>query len=149
MINVYTKKNLLPPNCIFINNIKAFFTTEVRQNFRSCSKYKEILSCIDHATIVGDTGDVIITPFGITTIDNISTGCKSVFCYFQLLKMFPDLSTVVLDLSKCGANGIEFILQNEYMHESGMGFFIVSSYNLSDYEHVFKINGVEQRGLIF
>lgn len=104
---------------------------------------------------------VLKTPFGVTTVDKLSTGCKAVLIYFWLIDMDRNdelvslvrhpLDSLVLNLTECGANAILYLFRAIGFNEDSLSFLLEhnSGIIIEDSErNNFRINGKIRGGLV-
>lgn len=59
----------------FVNDVEIFFNFDLAYNLKTDEAINKILKTIDGAHIIN--GNVVETKFGVTTLSNLSTGCKA------------------------------------------------------------------------
>lgn len=59
----------------FVNDVEIFFNFDLAYNLKTDKAINKILKTIDGAHIIN--GNVVETKFGVTTLSNLSTGCKA------------------------------------------------------------------------
>lgn len=103
MINLYTNKKLVSDK--LISNIDEYFNSWV---FKYGLKDSDniYLSVIDESKLMNNQVNVILTPFGVASYEDISTGCKTLI----LLDRFG--AEKVIDVTESGDNVIRYILDN-------------------------------------
>ena len=79
MVKIYTSKKYFRPEEILIDNESFFDNTVTAKSFDELSL--DVIMNIDKAKLIDRNIGTIETPFGITSIDNVSTGCKAVLNY--------------------------------------------------------------------
>lgn len=102
MINIITKND----NKDVIMDLASYFNIYVTARdfgVRELQALKEI----DGADLLDKKTGLVKTKFGLTSIDFLSTGCKSVLVYLYLYKL-NDFSSV-LNLTMCGYNAIDMV----------------------------------------
>ena len=77
MINIVTKK----PKENFINGVDAAFNLYVNGSDLDNDKCASVMQKIDNAKMLDPNTELIVTPYGATTIQHLSTGCKTVLLY--------------------------------------------------------------------
>lgn len=110
MIKILTK---IPDDSSFVlKDNEGFFQGEVRFS-KLDNKDLEIIKNIDHAELIDKEIGGFKTPFGITDILHLSTGCKTALNVSQLLKD-NKYNLQYVDLTECGVNAIKeiFLLDN-------------------------------------
>lgn len=66
---------------------------------------KELMAKIDHAAYI--EGEIIRTPFGSTTIYELSTGCKTVINLRHIIQDEVRVKSTVIRVTACGQNALE------------------------------------------
>lgn len=109
MINVYTSRKLLGSKAI-IDEVDDFFNARVSS--KQFEEYDEtVMREIDNAKVIDyETGE-IKTAFGLTNINNLSSGCKTVLVYLYM-KRHPDkYKDCVINVTGCGYNALESLFE--------------------------------------
>lgn len=104
MIQIYTSEIQLKGKDIIRDSESFFKTTVPIENFEE--KELEAMMKIDEAKLLDRKLGMILTPFGITTVNSLSTGCKVVLNYLFLYKSM-EYRDYILDVTECGANALE------------------------------------------
>lgn len=108
MVEVITKakgKNI-------IRDVESIFFTHIyAYNFTALDE--EVLKDVDSATLLDRNTGAILTPFGVTDIYHLSTGCKIVLFY---LYMQSDLASVeikskILEITEAGGNALKALFK--------------------------------------
>ena len=99
-IKIYTDKGLIGKDK-YIKNAKAYFNVNI-QSSELTQLDKEIINKIDGSTFIDSK--TISTPFGVTSVFNISSGAKAVICALH----FPDK---IIDLISCGENALKVLFE--------------------------------------
>ena len=110
MIKILTK---IPDDTLSVlKDNEGFFIGEARFS-KLDNRDFEIIKNIDHAELIDREHGVFKTPFGITDILHLSTGCKTALNVSQLLKD-NKYNLQYVDLTECGVNAIKeiFLLDN-------------------------------------
>lgn len=106
MIYIYKSYNNIDKLQV-IEDPEAFFNGYITaQEFDSTDI--DAMKAIDKAELLDKAIGTIKTPRGITSIDHLSTGCKTIIVYNYMLKHI-DTKKIFLDLSYCGVNALEYI----------------------------------------
>lgn len=104
MIQIYTSEDNLKGRDIIRDSESFFKTTVPIENFEE--KELEAMMKIDEAKLLDIKLGMILTPFGITTVNCLSTGCKVILNYLFLYKSI-EYRDYILDVTECGANALE------------------------------------------
>ena len=75
MLNLWTNRDLIPKDLLFIDGANGFFNGKVEQNKYEDSLSRELMLVIDGVKV--KKGNYIETKFGSTDIKNLSSGCKT------------------------------------------------------------------------
>lgn len=110
MIKIATKTSMFKRNEIIFDNeaffFKHFVVHEIDDN------YIEALRIIDNAQILDLKRGIVLTPFGVTSINDVSTGCKMVLNYLTLMKHRSDFRGIMaINATEAGANAIEILFE--------------------------------------
>ena len=108
MIRIYRKSDRFQDNSIIRDN-ESFFRNNISPQFfdKEC---ENLMYSIDRAEIIDIKNGAIKTPYGITSIYSLSTGCKTainVYYVFKNPNIYREL--VAVDLTECGYNAIDTI----------------------------------------
>ena len=124
-----------------IINVNDYFNLYVTPDMLSDATSKRIMHVIDTAEILDYRLGTVSTPFGITSIQNLSTGCKTALLVNCLckdkLKFNEDIITI--ELVGCGWNAVQEVIR-ACIKES-----ILLSYSTSDVGRMsgkFMLNGI-------
>mgnify|MGYP001034593836 CR=1 FL=1 len=126
-INIYTHYADLELKDILIDN-DAYFN----ENILSCDFGElelEVMQKIDEASILDKEQGTIRTPRGITSIDKLSTGCKTILNYLSIIKKAV-YEFKVINITQCGWNALEEIFEIEEVKNSGIRFLLLHKDNL-------------------
>lgn len=109
MINVYTDRKLLE-NRVILDEVDDFFNAKVSS--KQFEEYDEaVMREIDNAKVLDyETGE-IKTAFGLTNINNLSTGCKTVLVYLYMKRHPEKYGDCVLNVTGCGYNALESLFE--------------------------------------
>lgn len=105
MINIFTDSDRFDLSKVIIDNDAYFYENITAEKFGTLEE--KIINEIDKATIIDKKLGTIKTPRGITSIENLSTGCKTVLNYLHLADCKSDIN--VIDASQCGYNALEVL----------------------------------------
>lgn len=103
-LDYFDKRNVIVDNdSFFINNI-----------FTKCLSEKglEIIKEIDKAEVLDKKTGAIKTPYGITSLNHLSTGCKTALNVLYLCEHPSDFPRILaVDATECGSNAIDVLLE--------------------------------------
>ena len=135
IINIVTKK---PDN--LINNVDEYFNLNLDLKKLSDVALKAILE-VDKSSIIDINSGIIRTPYGITSIKNLSMSCKAVIVYICLKE--NGVSNIVLNITECGANALDILFDYvKYFHDSESVFYLGHEDNvIVCKDRVYNING--------
>lgn len=102
MIELYTSKKAVQKNNNYIESIDLEFDKQI-YTLNITNKDKEYMKNIDEAYYNGN--GYIITPFGRTEIQNLSTGCKTLI----LLNHLKELGNPIVNINECGRNVLDIV----------------------------------------
>lgn len=116
MINIYTSRKLLPDRNI-LNSVDDFFIAYVSQKqFESYDL--EVMYKIDTAELLDRELGTIKTPFGVTDINHLSSGCKTVLDYLYITRNAEVYAGCIIDVTECGYNALECLFeQMDRLHD--------------------------------
>lgn len=121
-----------------INDIDSRFNLELCTEKFDKPIYRMIMKEIDSAEIIADT--VIRTPFGVTVMDNLSHGCRTV-----MLTVLYSGTDIYVPLNECGDNGIKLLFK--IAKEYNMDLNVIINRVLSIDEDIeCTINGAYYKG---
>ena len=101
MLNIKTGKDI--DSIKKINDIESRFRTLVNNGeYFSDNVYTEIMVQIDG--VISRDDKVIETRFGKTTLESLSTGCKSI-----LLALFYEKTGIYVRIDECGENALKVL----------------------------------------
>jgi len=105
VVNIVTK--IPEKNVILFND--AFFNTEISARILdSADRY--YMKEIDGAIILDDEMDTIQTRLGTTSLNNLSTGLKTLLNIRFLLKHPEQYKNYSVSITECGSNAINYVL---------------------------------------
>lgn len=108
MIKLYTSTDFFKPEEIIIDN-ESFFNNIDISSFTARSI--DVMKKIDQAELLDKNTGKIETPFGITSIMDLSTGCKTVLNMIYHHENPQDFPTIrAINATECGWNAIEALL---------------------------------------
>lgn len=86
----------------FVNDVEIFFNFDLAYNLKTDEAINKILKTIDGAHIIN--GNVVETKFGVTTLSNLSTGCKALI----IALLNPGLT---VNFTEVGDNVVELAVE--------------------------------------
>jgi hypothetical protein len=109
MVRLYTDSKLLGDTYVLGSaNMKAFFILKVGAAGVTADGSKCIEE-IDRAVFVKGCNDAVRTPFGVTGLENLSTGCLTVL---NLLYIKENGLNIAVDVTGCGSNALNFAFEH-------------------------------------
>lgn len=88
---------------ITIRDNNAYFDENILPSMID-SLGQEVMRRIDGVTKFDPVSGAIVTPFGSTTIDHLSCGCKTVLNY-----LYSDEKYKLININQCGDNALEVL----------------------------------------
>lgn len=111
MIKLYTSLNYFDRDTILYDN-EAFFKEMVSSKDLERDEL-DILWEIDKAKLININLDKIETPYGICSLHDISTGCKTAINIMYIMKNISDFGKLgAVNVTECGVNALEIIFKN-------------------------------------
>lgn len=105
MIDIVTEYEYGKTKSILMDNDSFFDINVVARQFGRVEE--DIMMDIDGATIIDKETGTIVTDRGATTIENLSTGCKTVLNYVFIGKNKEEYKKYdTLNISSCGTNAL-------------------------------------------
>jgi len=135
MLNIYTKKELLPLPLEQDFN-ETFFQTSMTFDLLNKDDFN-IIEKIDNATLI--SGEDFRTPFGVTKIENLSTGCKTVLNALHN----PDRC---FNLVECGDNAVTELAIACQKQQKELHAFLPHIRDIQDNMVVLSLNGKVVKG---
>ena len=102
MITLYTNRRAIPKDKKFIEYVDLYFDAWI-YDITITDADKVYMREIDHAEYEGN--GYIVTCFGRTEIQNLSTGCKTLI----LINHYMDNKNVIINIGECGKNVLDKI----------------------------------------
>lgn len=142
MINIVTKK----PKHNFVNGIDAEFNFYINGKDLDNERCASVMKKIDSAKMVDSNTEIISTPYGATTIQHLSTGCKVVLLY--IVNNSNDVYKC-LNIVQAGPNALDVLFDCvEENKDSKTVFYLAHVGGLEVCrERDFNINGKHYRKL--
>lgn len=109
-IIIFTERNKLPENIkYYLDDCEAFFDAKVSSK-EFTDKDLDIIKKIDNAVLLDKDIGTVRTPFGVASIENLSSGCKTVLVLQYLIRNSNDYSgKILLDVTACGYNALDIL----------------------------------------
>lgn len=106
MINISTDESKYREDELIKDNESFFNNNVTAKNFTGDSI--KVMMTIDKAKLIDAFTGKIETPYGICSIENLSSGCKTVLNYY-FIKLFPNLypNIKAINAIECGCNALE------------------------------------------
>lgn len=99
MLNIFTQ---IQDTSKFIFDVETHFRRLIYNNKFDDKNCRYVLEKIDGVTF--KKGTFIVTPFGETHLENISTGCKAI-----LLCIFYKNTNKIVNVTECGENATDLL----------------------------------------
>ena len=110
MIKIFTDEREFEHSEIVKDN-EAFFLVNFKMSQIGDNEI-EAMRKIDNAEIVDFSNGTIKTPFGTTSIFDLSTGCKTVLNYITIAKNRAKFDGIrAINITESGANAIELLFE--------------------------------------
>lgn len=109
MIRIFTSQKLLG-NRKVIDDPDSFFIARVSQN-QFDENDEKVIEEIDGAKLIDRNFGTIKTPFGLTDINHLSSGCKTVLDYLFISRNKDEYKDCVLNVTICGYNALEALFR--------------------------------------
>lgn len=109
MINIWTDKSLITKDCDFFEDCDSFVNSFVSSTEFSDRDFSAI-RIIDGAVVTDINLGEVKTPYGLTNIENLSSGCKTVLTYLHILKKKDMASNrAVINITESGVNALNVL----------------------------------------
>ena len=106
MVRIWTLKDKLSLNEVLVNN-ESFFNINISSKEFNYTDI-EIIKNIDNAELIDKNTGEIRTPYGLTSIRNLSTGCKTVLNFIYINSTRNKYEQIkAIDVTECGWNALE------------------------------------------
>lgn len=135
MFRIYNNREKIPSEYRVLYDVEPLFDARVSNEINIISGADEIIKKVDASVLLDFT--LIKSRFGVTTVNNLSTGCKVVLTYFWLKakeELINDytidgiaLSDIVLNLTECGPNALEYLFNKINYEEDTLSFLLEHS----------------------
>lgn len=111
MIRICTDKSLIDSTCDYFEDCDAFVRALVTSKEFS-DRDIEAIQQIDNARMIDRNNNWVLTPFGDTNIENLSSGCKTVLTYLHIIrhKNIPS-KRAVINITMCGVNALNMLFK--------------------------------------
>ena len=87
-------------NKVGIFDVEAYFSVFEKKYIFGSEIYKNVIKEIDNADFI--EGNIVKTEFGVTTFDNLSTGCKTLLLMLYFSDNFNLNDVPFISLVECG-----------------------------------------------
>lgn len=138
MIRLYTSRKYFKLEELIIDN-ESFFSNNVAP-ITLDELSLEVIGNIDKASMLDKRIGTIQTPYGITSVDSLSTGCKTVLNYLFLVNNKIEYDSIkAIDATECGWNAIEELFRMIETTKYDLGIIIEHNnklYRCSDREYL-------------
>lgn len=104
---IYTNYEKFKGFNVIKDNDAFFYENVSAENFSDIEI--DVMKDIDNAELLDDKYGKIQTPRGICSIENLSTGCKTILNYLYICN--SNMNIDAIDITGCGANAIEKLFQ--------------------------------------
>lgn len=137
MVKVYRDASKFNENNTIIDN-ESFFINHVLVKETDEQSLK-VMRTIDNAELIDSNIETIVTPFGTTSIKNLSTGCKTALNVIFVLnnkELCKDIKAI--DATECGWDALEEIFKLLENMKNNLGIIIEHDdclYKCSDREY--------------
>ena len=105
---------------------------------------------IDNAILLDETSGTIQTDFGVTYLDNLSSGCKAVLTFLYIIRNKEDYNgKIILDVTECGANALDILFNfAEQYNDMDITFLLRHKNNLFKCKsHDYIVDGKRKKKL--
>ena len=111
MIRIWTDKSLIDSTCDYFEDCDAFVRALVTSKEFS-DRDIEAIQQIDNARMIDRNNNWVLTRFGATNIENLSSGCKTVLTYLHIIrhKNIPS-KRAVINITMCGVNALNMLFK--------------------------------------
>lgn len=117
MIRIFTSRKLLG-NRKVINDPDSFFSAHVSHH-QFDENNEKVIEEIDGAKLIDCNLGTIKTPLGLTDINHLSSGCKTVLDYLYITRNNDKLKDFALNVTICGYNALESLfVQMDRLNDS-------------------------------
>lgn len=140
MITLYVDRKAIGNENKFIHAIDLAFDKEI-YNLEITVRDKEIMRFIDSAEYIGD--GYIVTPFGRTEIQNLSTGCKTLL----LINHSRELEFPIINIGECGKNVLDIVFGMDNVNIYLDYCSIPNKYNAEKIISVISVRGKKEMKL--
>lgn len=110
MVKVYKSREKLPVGTKILQDCSAYFNLYARIEDFGTLEFRAMKE-IDSAVPLEVAPNLIETPFGITTIKSLSSGCKTVITYLHLCRNYRQPEPAAISNLSCGYNAMEVLFQ--------------------------------------
>ena len=108
MVKLYSEDFELPKDLKAIDQVSLYFRGNIHK-WNIDEKDLELMKTIDNVSNFDSSRGAITTPFGITLIDNLSSGCKTCLVINHCLKR--GIEDIAISLERCGSNALDLAFE--------------------------------------
>ena len=115
MINIITEKPDRKYKYSF-DDCESFFRLKVHSKQFTDTDIR-VMQLVDNARLLDRNTGAMTTDFGVGSIDNLSTGCKTVLTYLFIQRNRDYFENdILIDVTECGSNALDvlFDVMEEY-----------------------------------
>ena len=128
MIHIITNKKNTTYD-YFFEDCEAFFRAKIHSNSFTEDDLM-VMKSIDNAILLDKAIGTIKTDFGVTSIDNLSTGCKVVLTYLYIIRNKKDYEgKILLETTECGANALDVLFELAEKYDDETIYFLLRHHN--------------------
>ncbi len=141
MIQLYRSMSFFNKDDIIVDN-EAFFNNYINAKFiKEYGVYA--IKSIDKAILIDENTAKVQTPFGICSIDDLSSGCKTILNIIYINeKHLNRYDSIIVSLNECGRNALDFIF--DYIEDNSIDIKFVLEHDDDTFkcrQHNYLING--------
>jgi len=126
MVKIYTSMDYFDMSNIIIDN-ESFFKNNISSKRLSKQSFN-VMEKIDNAVLIDIGLGTIKTPYGITSIQHLSTGCKTVLNYIYIIDNMADIEMLndikAISANECGWNALEELFKVAESKETNIGIIL-------------------------
>lgn len=140
MVNLYKSTKYFNKNEI-MDNPEMFFINRISSKDLSDDSIK-VMHTIDKAVLLDKSTGKIQTPFGICSIEDLSTGCKIAICIIYLNEHRDRFSQIkAVNATEAGVNALDSLF--DYIEKNNFNIGIITEQEdiFDCKDRIYKING--------